>query len=75
MSLQLLENDLSLDNDSFSQELDVISTDRFEMRRKLRNSTRGKSKKLSSFDKRIKKHRSQIKKIMTQKRSYMRKRA
>ena len=39
MSL-LLENDLSLDNDSFSQELDVINTnDSFDQKKRSRKST------------------------------------
>ena len=40
MSLQL-ENDLSLDNDSFSQELDVINTnDSFDQKRRRRTVRR-----------------------------------
>jgi hypothetical protein len=40
MSL-LLENDLSLDNDSFSQELDVINTDNsFDQKRRRRTVRR-----------------------------------
>ncbi len=40
MSLQL-ENDLSLDNDSFSQELDVINTDNsFDQKRRRRTVRR-----------------------------------
>ena len=41
MSLQLLENDLSLNNDSFSQELDVINTnDSFDQKRRRRTVRR-----------------------------------
>ena len=41
MSLQLLENNLSLDNDSFSQELDVINTnDSFDQKRRRRTIRR-----------------------------------
>ena len=59
-----------LDNDSFGQELVALDNDSFEVRKKIRNSTRGASKALRNFEKRIKAHRRQIKKIQTQKRVY-----
>ena len=63
-----------LNNDSFGQELVTLDNDSFEIRKKIRNSTRGASKTLKNFDRRIKKHRKQIKKIISQKRAYSRKR-
>ena len=73
MSLQL--ESLSLDNDSFSQELETtFDGNDFEMKPKLRNSTRGRSKKIAEFERRIKKSLMRTKKIRTAKRKYVAKR-
>ena len=73
MSLQL--ESLSLDNDSFSQELETtFDGNDFEMRTKLRNSTRGRSKTVAKFDKRIKASMRATKKIRADKKRYLAKR-
>ena len=66
---------LTLDNVSFGQELEsTFDGDDFAMRCKLRNSTRGRSKTVANFDKRIKKSMRATKKIRSQKKAYLRKR-
>lgn len=70
MSLELAE--LTLDNDSFAQEL----TNTFEgndfARPAIRNSKRGKSKAITKANKRIKKAQRKVKKAQTAKRKLAR---
>ena len=65
-SLQLLDENLSVDNDKFSQELDEISTDSFAATRKRRNSRRTrKPVAIKAAEKRVRRAVAATKKART----------
>ena len=65
-------DNLTLDNVSFGQELETtFDGNDFAMRSKIRNSTRGRSKTVAKFDKRIKASMKATKKIRADKKRYL----